>query len=73
MCVEGGGWGGGWAAEDFRGNHLVLGRKKVGSVITKNPKWRTPPEVRYSDANLPCAIAPTYCYEYRDENNHLQY
>ena len=28
-------WGRG---EDFRGDHLVLGRKKGGSVVTENPK-----------------------------------
>ena len=24
--------------EDFRGDHLVLGRKKGGSFVTENPK-----------------------------------
>ena len=58
----------------------VRRKKKLGAQntpwslreILQLSLWRTPPQVRYSNADLPCAIAPTYCYEYRDENNHLQ-
>ena len=35
--------------------------------------WKpSPVKVSYSNIDLACAIAPTYCYEYRGENNHLQ-
>ena len=29
---------GGGGAEDFRGDHLIFGRTKGGSVVSKNPK-----------------------------------
>ena len=30
--------GGGGAEEDFRGDHLIFGRTKGGTVVTENPK-----------------------------------